>query len=175
MKRLLLWIPLGLFLAFALLAALTLRSPSTPQIQSRLIGKALPEFALPAAVPGKPGVASAAMADGKPRLLNIFASWCVPCMAEAPQLMELARRGVPIDAIAIRDKPQDIQLFLAQWGDPYRSIGADVNSNVQVALGSSGVPESFIVDGRGVIRYQHIGDIRPEQVTDILRRFEAIR
>jgi cytochrome c biogenesis protein CcmG/thiol:disulfide interchange protein DsbE len=89
--------------------------------------------------------------------------------------MELARRGVPIDAVAVRDRPEDIAAFLAKWGDPYRRIGSDANSKVQLALGSSGVPETFIIDGRGIIRHQHIGDIRSEHVPEILAAYEAAK
>ena len=70
---------------------------------------------------------------------------------------------------------EDIAAFLAKWGDPYRRIGSDTNSKVQLAFGSSGVPETFIVDGRGIIRHQHIGDIRPENVQEILDAYEAAR
>lgn len=173
MKRFILWLPLGLFVAFVAVVAIMLRTPSEPVIRSHMIGKALPAFALPAGVPEKPGLRSQDLATGKPRLLNIFASWCIPCAAEAPQLVRLAHMGVPVDAIAIRDRPEDIKAFLNRWGDPYQRIGSDTNSRVQLAIGSSGVPESFIIDGKGVIRYQHIGDIRPEQVDEILRQYEA--
>jgi cytochrome c biogenesis protein CcmG/thiol:disulfide interchange protein DsbE len=152
-----------------------LRTPSEPVIRSHMIGKPLPTFSLPAGIASKPGLASQNLVQGKPRLLNIFASWCIPCAAEAPQLMRLAQMGVPIDAVAIRDRPEDIQAFLRRWGDPYQRIGSDTNSRVQLALGSSGVPESFIIDGQGVIRYQHIGDIRPEQVDEILREYEKAK
>ena len=175
MKRLILWLPLALFLGFLLMVALGLRHPADPTIRSQLIGKPLPDFSLPPGIPGKPGLDRAGLAQGKPRVVNVFASWCVPCIAEAPQLMELARRGVPIDAIAVRDRPEDIAAFLAKWGDPYQRIGSDTNSKVQLALGSSGVPETFIIDGHGVIRHQHIGDIRPENVRDILQAYEAAR
>ena len=72
-------------------------------------------------------------------------------------------RGATIDGIAIRDRPEDVARFLARHGDPYDRIGSDPRSQVQIALGSSGVPESFIVDGRGIIRYQHIGPIGAER------------
>lgn len=175
MRRLILWLPLLVFVAFVVTVAFRLHEPSDPVIRSRLIGQAVPKFTLPAAIPGRPGLDSASLAQGKPRIVNIFASWCVPCIAEAPQLIEIARRGVPIDAIAIRDTPADIADFLARHGDPYRSIALDKNSAVQLALGSSGVPETFIVDGKGIIRHQHIGDIRPENVDEILRLYEAAR
>jgi cytochrome c biogenesis protein CcmG/thiol:disulfide interchange protein DsbE len=175
MKRFILWVPLAVFMIFIVTVAFGLFSPSDRKIHSRLVGKPVPVFALPAALPEKPGLQRADLAGGEPRILNIFASWCLPCIAEAPQLLDLARRGIPIDAIAIRDRPEDIARFLARWGDPYQRIGSDKDSSVQLALGSSGVPETFVVDGKGVIRYQHIGDIRPENVTEIVRAYEAAK
>ena len=156
------------------LAALVWRlaNPEDTTIRSRLAGKPVPEFALPPALPGKPGLASADLARDQPRLLNIFASWCVPCIAEAGVLEELQGRGVAIDAIAIRDRPEDVAEFLARHGDPFDRIGSDANSRVQLALGSSGVPESFVIDGRGMIRYQHVGAIEPADVPVILAQLE---
>ena len=175
MRRLLIWLPLAIFLLFLATIVYRLSYPADPLIRSHLIGKPLPQFLLPAAAPGKPGLASADLANGQPHILNIFASWCVPCMAEAPQLAELAKRGIPIDAIAIRDRPADVSAFLARWGDPYQRIGSDTASKVQLALGSSGVPETFIIDGKGIIRHQHIGDIRPEHLPEIVSAYEAAR
>ncbi|MGI8611746.1 MAG: DsbE family thiol:disulfide interchange protein [Sphingomicrobium sp.] len=149
--------------------------PEDTTIRSRLAGKPVPGFALPPAVPGKPGLASADFAKGQPRLLNVFASWCVPCIAEAPLLKQLDSRGVAIDAIAIRDRPEDVAEFLARHGDPFERIGSDDNSRVQLAVGSSGVPESFVVDGRGRIRYQHIGPIEPADVPVILAELEKAK
>lgn len=175
MRRLILWVPLALFALLVVMVALNLYAPSDTIIRSRLIGKPIPAFVLPAGVAGKPGLDSAALQQGQPRLLNIFASWCVPCAAEAPQLMEIARRGVPIDAIAIRDRPEDVAAFLKRYGDPYQNIGSDRNSSVQVALGSSGVPETFLIDGKGIIRLQHVGDIRAEEVDAIVAAYKAAR
>ncbi len=152
-----------------------LANPEDPTIRSRLAGKPVPEFVLPAAVPHKPGLASSDLATGKPRLLNVFASWCVPCIAEARVLGELKRSGVAIDAIAIRDRPEDVARFLAVHGDPFERIGADATSRVQLALGSSGVPESFVVDGRGIIRYQHVGEIEPGDVPALLAALEKAK
>jgi cytochrome c biogenesis protein CcmG/thiol:disulfide interchange protein DsbE len=174
-KRIVLWAPLALFILFVVVVAGGLLKPTDTRIVSKLVGKPLPEFALPAAAPGKPALATNALRGGEPRLLNIFASWCIPCAAEAPQLMALAKQGVKIEAIAIRDKPEDVAAFLKRWGDPYRAIGSDTESRVQMALGSSGVPETFVVDGRGIIRHQHIGDIRPEHVPEILAALDAAR
>jgi cytochrome c biogenesis protein CcmG/thiol:disulfide interchange protein DsbE len=175
MKRVILWLPLGLFLAFLVTVALGLYSPSERVIRSRMVGKGMPQFALQPSVASHPALTSADLASGQPRLVNVFASWCVPCKVEAPQLMALKRRGVPIDGIAIRDRPEDVARFLAEWGDPFERIGADPQSQVQIALGSSGVPETFVVDGRGIIRLQHIGDIRPENVAEIYAAWEAAK
>ncbi|NWM30154.1 redoxin domain-containing protein, partial [Escherichia coli] len=78
------------------------------------------------------------LATGKPRLLNVFASWCIPCIAEAPQLLKLRQAGVEIDAIAIRDTPEAVQAFLERNGDPDARIGDDPTGKAQIALGSSG-------------------------------------
>ena len=167
-----LWVPLLLFLGFVGLAGFMLVKPKDEFVESRMIGKDLPYFALQPAFDGKPGLASADFKGGKPRLLNIFASWCLPCAAEAPQLQELAARGVEIDGIAIRDQPEDVAGFLARYGNPYRAIGADDLSEVQLAIGSSGVPETFVIDAKGKIAYQHIGDIRSEDVSKLLKKLE---
>lgn len=167
-----LWLPLGVFAGFVILFLIGLLRPAEREVRSALIGKPLPEFALPQAIPERPGLATADFRGGKPRLLNVFASWCVPCAVEAPQLAALKQAGVEIHGVAVRDKREDLERFLARHGNPFARIGADEVSKVQFALGSSGYPESFIVDGRGVIRYQHIGEIRPDQVEMILTKLK---
>jgi cytochrome c biogenesis protein CcmG/thiol:disulfide interchange protein DsbE len=173
MKRRLLWIPLLAFVAIAGLFAWMLSQPADRQVRSRLVGKPLPSFSLPPAAPGKPGLATAAFKAGKPRLLNVFGSWCVPCAAEAPQLAKLAQAGATIDAIAIRDTPADVARFLSSNGDPFAAIGDDRNSSVQLALGSSGVPETFVIDGQGRIAHQHIGAITDGDVPVLLDKLKA--
>lgn len=175
MSRAVRYLPLALLIAVLAALAWRLAYPADTVIRSRLEGKPLPAFALPAAIPSKPGLVSADFVSGQPRLLNIFASWCLPCIAEAPILERMKQQGVAIDAIAIRDKPEDIAQFLARHGDPYARIGSDEVSKVQVALGSSGVPESFVVDGRGIIRYQHVGPIEAGDVGTILAELEKAR
>lgn len=175
MKRLILWLPLALFVLFLGLVAFGLNRPPENTIPSKMVGRKVPEFTLPAALPGREGLASTDLASGRARVVNIFASWCVPCIAESPYLVALKQKGVPIDAIAIRDRPEDIARFLERYGDPYARIAADTDSRVQLALGSSGVPETFVVDGQGVIRHQHIGGIGPAQADSILRAYEAAK
>jgi len=169
------FLPLIIFALLVVAVAWRLATPKDDRVASKLEGQPLPAFALPPALPGKPGLSSADLATGSPRLVNIFASWCVPCAAEAPVLLDLARRGVPIDAIAIRDRPEDVAAFLARHGDPFTRIGSDDRSQVQIALGSSGVPESFVVDRKGVIRAQHIGPIMAQDVPGILQAMEEAR
>jgi cytochrome c biogenesis protein CcmG/thiol:disulfide interchange protein DsbE len=175
MRRLILWVPFVLFAIIGIVVALNLANPASRQIRSQLVGKPLPAFSLPEALPGRATIAHGDFAGGQPRILNIFASWCVPCIAEAPQLMALSRQGIPIDAVAIRDRPQDVARFLTQWGDPYRNIGLDADASLQLAIGSSGVPETYIVDGRGTIRYQHIGAINPTDMPRIIQEYEAAK
>jgi cytochrome c biogenesis protein CcmG/thiol:disulfide interchange protein DsbE len=169
-RRWTLWLPLALFAGFVGLVLVGLLRPADREVASAMIGKPLPPFALRPAIADKPGLSRADFATGKPRLLNIFASWCIPCAVESPQLDQLARQGVQIDGIAIRDRPEDVAAFLARNGNPFARIGADDVSAVQLAIGSSGVPETFVIDGKGVIRYQHIGEIRADDVPLILRK-----
>ena len=163
-----LWGLVALFAGLFILFALQLSRPKDDFVRSALIGKPVPEFALRPAVGLRPGLSSADLADGEPKLLNVFASWCVPCAAEAPQLAALEEQGAEIVAVAIRDRPEDVAAFLERYGNPFTRIGADEVSQVQLALGSSGVPETFVVDGNGIIRYQHIGELHDKDVPILL-------
>jgi cytochrome c biogenesis protein CcmG/thiol:disulfide interchange protein DsbE len=175
MKKMLLWLPFGAFAVLFMVVASGLIAPADRTVKSAMVGKPLPKFTLPAIIPSKPGLGTPTFQQGKPRLLNVFASWCIPCIAEAPQLMRLKAMGAPIDAIAIRDTGPAIQGFLQRNGDPYERIGDDKVSAVQLSLGSSGVPETFVIDGQGRIVKQHIGDIRAEDVPEILEALQAAR
>lgn len=167
--------PLGLLMLTIVALVWRLATPSDTAVHSKLEGKPVPSFQLTAALPTKPGVSSSDLARGSPRLVNIFASWCVPCINEIKVLQLLKGQGVAIDGIAIRDRPEDLAGFLARNGDPYERIGMDPQSEVQIALGSSGVPESFIVDGRGIILDQHIGALEQKDVPRILAILKAAK
>jgi cytochrome c biogenesis protein CcmG/thiol:disulfide interchange protein DsbE len=145
-RRLWLLLPLLVFVGFVAAAAWRLSDPPDTTIKSRMVGRSVPAFNTAPMLPGRPGLASAELGKGKPR----------------------QKRGVVIDGIALRDQPQDIAKFLADNGDPFAAIGSDPVGEAQIAMGSSGVPESFIVDGQGVIRYQHIGPITPEQLGEVM-------
>jgi cytochrome c biogenesis protein CcmG/thiol:disulfide interchange protein DsbE len=174
-RRLILWVPLAAFAIFLAVVAARLFRPSDSNVRSGLIGQPLPEFSLAPAMPGRPGLSTAALRRGEPHIVNVFASWCAPCRVEAPQLDALARRGVPVVGIAIRDREQDLAQFLATYGDPFRAIGADVDRRVQMDIGSAGVPETFVIDGRGIIRHQHIGAITDADLPGLIAAYEAAR
>ena len=175
MSRAVRFAPLALLLLVLAALVWRLASPPDAEVRSKLEGKSVPVFALAPVLPAKPGLSSAGLAAGRPRLVNIFASWCVPCITEVKVLQQLRRKGVEIDGIALRDRSEDVAAFLARHGDPYARIGNDAQAQVQIALGSSGVPESFVVDGRGVIRYQHIGPVEAKDVPAILAEMERAR
>lgn len=168
-------IPLGIFLFILGLGGYMLTQPKDEVIRSQMVMKPLPEFDLPPATEGVEGATRADFADGTPKLLNFWASWCVPCIAEAPQLEALKKEGVEIIGVAIRDKPENVAEFLGDHGNPYTRIGSDEISSLMIELGASGVPETYIIDGEGNIRYQHIGDIREEHVPMLLELLEEAR
>ncbi|WP_309623869.1 redoxin family protein [Novosphingobium sp.] len=167
-SRWVLWAPLGLFALFVGVVMVALLRPADREIRSAMLGKPMPQFTLAPAAAGLPGLAHADLADGKVHLVNFFASWCVPCAVEAPQLAALKAAGVDVVGIAIRDRPEDLAVFLRRHGNPFSRIGADNDSRVQFEIGSSGVPESFVIDGKGVIRYQHIGVIQSRADIDAI-------
>ena len=175
MSRAIRFAPLIVLLAIIAALVWRLATPADTEVHSTLDGKPVPVFDLGEILPSKPGLSSRDLATGQPHLVNVFASWCVPCITEVKVLQSLKARGVHIEGIAIRDREEDLAEFLANNGDPYERIGNDMQSAVQISLGSSGVPESFVVDGKGVIRYQHIGPIEASDVPMILGTLEQAR
>jgi len=130
------------------------------EIKSVLIGKPAPAFSLPALMEGAAPVTEANLKTGKPILVNFFASWCAPCRAEHENLMFLAHeKGISIIGIAYKDTPAKSQAFLAELGTPFASVAQDLEGRVGIDWGITGVPETFLVDGDGIIRYRHWGPI----------------
>ena len=142
------------------------------QIPSPREGFPAPDFTL-ATLDGAP--VSLAAQRGKVVIVNLWASWCIPCRTEAGQLAALKARGIPVVGVAIRDRGEDVADFLGQYGDPFERIGSDPTSQVQFQLGSSGVPETYVVDGKGVIRHQHIGAIMDQDMATIIAAYEAAK
>jgi cytochrome c biogenesis protein CcmG/thiol:disulfide interchange protein DsbE len=171
MSRTVRFAPLALLLLVVGALVWRLATPADREIGSKLVGRPLPDAQLGPMTPDAPPIPLRSLV-GKPMVINFFASWCVPCIGEAPLLGEMKQSGAQIVGIAVRDRSDDVAQFLAAHGNPYQAIGADPESRIQIALGSSGVPESFVVDGRGVIRYQHIGPIEASDVPIILQQLE---
>jgi len=174
-RRLALLAPLTLFAAFLIVVIYGLRHDPKTVVRSALIGKPVPTFDLPGYDATHPGLSSADLAQGNVTLVNVFASWCLPCQVESPQLKALADRGIVVHAIAIRDTPADLAVFFHNYGDVFRRIGMDTTGKTQIAWGSSGVPETFVIDGHGIVRHQHIGEIRADELPDLLGEIEKAR
>lgn len=131
----------------------------TEILPSVMIGRPVPQFALPAITGRAEGFQTADL-KGKVALVNIFASWCVPCRAEHPLITELARSGeVPIYGINYKDKAPDALAWLKELGDPYTKIGADTDGQVAIDFGSYGIPETYVVAADGTIVYRVVGPI----------------
>ena len=164
-------------LAIALAVGLTLRPREIP---SALIGKIVPEFVLPAVQGRTAGLSSADLRSGTPTLVNVFASWCIPCREEHPLFMDLARGGqVRIVGINQRDEPAAAERWLATFGDPYSRTGADRDGRVSIEWGVYGVPETFVVDGDGCIQFKHISvltrDVLEREILPRLRGERRVR
>ncbi|HVY52659.1 MAG TPA: DsbE family thiol:disulfide interchange protein [Devosia sp.] len=134
-------------------------------VQSVLIDRPAPQFSLaPVAGLPVPGFDSAKL-GGKVSVVNVFASWCIPCRDEHPALMALkARTGVALYGINQKDAPEQAAAFLAELGNPYDAIGADADGRVSIDWGVYGVPETFVVDARGVIRFKHTGPLAMDDI-----------
>lgn len=164
MMRFLPLIVFALLVAF-LLAGLGLNSRLVP---SPLIDKPAPSFTLPVLGDGQSTGGPEAM-RGKPWLLNVWASWCVACRAEHPFLLRLAGEGALIVGLNYKDKSGDAIAWLEQHGDPYQHSLVDADGAVGFDWGVYGVPETFVIDGRGVLRYKHIGPLSEDDLANSIR------
>lgn len=133
-------------------------------LPSPLIDKQVPEFALSPLREGGKGLSSADLEAPGVKLVNIWASWCGPCRAEHPQLIELGESGIPLHGINYKDQPGNAIAFLDELGDPFERIGADSTGRTGIEFGVYGVPETFVVDGDGTIVYKHVGPVMPKDI-----------
>lgn len=159
MKRLLFIVPVIAFMALVAFFGIGL-TKDPKELPSQLIDRPLPQFALPGIEAGG-GFTSVAL-KGEPALLNIFASWCAACPQEHPVLTRITGEGFPVYGVAWKDKPQDTRDWITRFGNPYKAIAADETGRTAIDLGVTGVPETFIVDKRGRVRFKQIGPISPE-------------
>ena len=160
-------VPLFLFVLLVALFAVGL-GLNPREVPSPLIGKPVPEFDL-SPVKGRTAGLSSRDLRGEVTLVNVFASWCVPCRDEHGLLMDLhKRRVVTIHGLNYKDQPDDVAQWLAELGDPFTRTGADINGRVSIDWGVYGVPETFLIDAHGRIVYKHIGPLTPRVISDKL-------
>jgi cytochrome c biogenesis protein CcmG/thiol:disulfide interchange protein DsbE len=169
MRRLIYILPLAVFAVIAAYFVVGLdpaRDPSA--VPSALIDRPAPAFALEPLDPGAPVLDSAALA-GEIVLVNFFASWCVPCRVEHPLLQQLARdEGLAIYGIVYKDEPAAIRRWLDDLGNPYAAVAIDPASRTAIDFGVYGVPETYVIDGDGRIRFRFAGPLDPATVENIL-------
>jgi cytochrome c biogenesis protein CcmG/thiol:disulfide interchange protein DsbE len=166
-------LPLILFAGLVtVFLAQMLRGGANSEIPSALIGKPAPEFSLPAlaglrdAAGGQvPELSTANLRNGKVHVVNVWASWCAPCRLEHPLLMELAKDDrIALAGINYKDQPENALRFLGQLGNPFARVGADEKGRSTIDWGVYGVPETFVVDGSGIIRLKHVGPLTETSV-----------
>ncbi len=152
----------AILLAFlAMVAVLGIGLTLDPRIvPSPLIGKPVPVFSLPPVLGRTLGLSDKDL-RGEVSVVNVFASWCVPCRQEHPLIQRLAT-VVPVHGLNYKDRPEDAARWLDELGDPYTRTGADLDGRVAIDWGVYGVPETFLIDRQGRIAYKHIGPITPE-------------
>ena len=161
--------PLAIFAALAALFAFALSGGDPSKLPSALIGKPAPQvtFAPVEGLMDGPtpvrGFTAADLADGKPSVVNFWASWCGPCVQEHPLLVALSvKTGVRIMGVNYKDQPTAARRFLGRYGNPYTAVGADANGRGAIEWGVYGMPETFVLDGQGKIVFKHVGPITPE-------------
>jgi cytochrome c biogenesis protein CcmG/thiol:disulfide interchange protein DsbE len=164
-KRLIFLLPVVGFLAIAGVIAWFMLSGRDPKIiPSALIDKPAPEFSLPS-LDGAAGGLTTAHLKGQVSVLNVFASWCIPCRVEHPQIARIGKiPGVRLYGLNYKDKPDKARAWLAELGNPYHRVGADRDGRAGIEWGVYGVPETFIIDADGRIRYKHVGPIMPRDL-----------
>jgi cytochrome c biogenesis protein CcmG/thiol:disulfide interchange protein DsbE len=173
-RRLLVLLPLAVFIALAALFLLRLGAGDASRIPSALIGKPAPTTNLPPIAGLErggapvPGVSNATFA-GKVTLVNVWASWCVPCHDEVPFLDKLAKdKRIQLVGINYKDEEGNARRFLGRYGNPYAATGVDPKGRAGIDWGVYGVPETFVVGRDGRIAYKLVGPIGAENLTRVL-------
>jgi cytochrome c biogenesis protein CcmG, thiol:disulfide interchange protein DsbE len=163
------FLPLILFAVLAGVFAFQLTSgKNTSELPSALIDKPAPATALPPLDPALPGLSSTSF-QGRVTVLNVFASWCVPCREEHPSLMELAKdKRFTLSGLNYKDNPDQALRFLSDLGNPYTEIGADISGRAGIDWGVYGVPETYVIGKDGTIHFKFVGPLGPETMKSVL-------
>jgi cytochrome c biogenesis protein CcmG/thiol:disulfide interchange protein DsbE len=168
-KRLLYVLP---FLAFAALAVLFysgLKGTPPDQLPSAMIGKPVPPIVLAGLDGDAKGFSPADLASGRVTVVNVWASWCAPCRLEAPALARLSRRkDIALYGFVYKDKPAAARAFLAEFGNPFARLGLDANGSTAIEWGVYGVPETFVIDGHGIIRERYAGELTETVLSTVI-------
>lgn len=174
-RRLIVFVPLAAFLALAALFLFRLYAGDPSRIPSALIGRPAPTTSLPPVAglvrdgSAVPGLAPESFM-GAVTLLNVWASWCVPCHDEIPLLMNLADdKRIRLVGINYKDQPDNARRFLGRYGNPFVAVGADANGRGSIEWGVYGVPETFVVGRDGNIAYKLVGPITPANLDKALK------
>ncbi|HRK19495.1 MAG TPA: DsbE family thiol:disulfide interchange protein [Hyphomicrobiaceae bacterium] len=161
--------PVAIFAVLAVVFLYALFTGDPTKLPSALIGKQAPAIAFPAVEElrhdGKPvpGIEPSDLTTGKPVVVNFWASWCAPCVAEHPLLVALKEKyGATILGVNYKDQAANARRFLGRYGNPYTAVGADLTGRNAIEWGVYGMPETFVLDGAGRIVYKHVGQITPE-------------
>ena len=161
-------LPPVIFVAVAVMFWLGMARENPDELPSALIGKPAPAVAV-TRMDDAPLFGDADLRDGEVALVNFWASWCVPCRVEHPNLERLSEQGLTIYGVNYKDKPADAGRFLDELGNPYAAIGADAPGRMGIDWGVSGVPETFVIDGQGRIVMRHAGPITQRVIDNSLR------
>jgi len=173
---LILSLPLAVFAGLAVVFYQGLQD-TDDSLPSPLVGRPVPEFTLPPITGRADGLTSDDLV-GRVALVNVWASWCVPCRAENPLMVELADTGtVPIYGINYKDPPEAALAFLDELGDPFTRIGADRSGRVSIDWGVYGVPETYVIDAKGRIAHKHVGafdrEILENRIVPLVRQRQS--
>jgi cytochrome c biogenesis protein CcmG/thiol:disulfide interchange protein DsbE len=165
-------LPLVVFVGLAGLFWYALHTGDPSRLPSAMIGKPVPQFDLPPlkGLKGKdgapvPGFSAADLAGGKPTIVNVFASWCVPCLQEHPTLLALSKKpGIRIFAINYKDDQDSARRFLGRYGNPFTRVGVDRTGRTAIDFGVYGVPETYVITADGKIAYRHVGPLTEQAI-----------
>jgi len=169
-------LPMGIFLVLVVFLGIGLRL-DPKEVPSPLIGKPAPAFALARLDKPEQKISRDDLL-GKVWMLNVWASWCVACRQEHPLLVEFAKANIlPIYGLNYKDKPDAGRKWLADFGNPYTASLSDLDGRVGIDFGVYGVPETFIIDRQGMVRFKHIGPVTPEvlrtQIEPLVRKLNG--